>query len=358
MNRFPPEILSHIFSEAVPGEDWYCGFQECIETPLRISQACRVWRDIAISDRRLWSYLFIDRNTIRFNKHAKEVFDTWLERSKGASLNYRLDLVFVKRDPIFKEAEFVALEIIKALVSQQHRWHNINIFWFPTLLVDGVPDLHLANMPKLTSLSLAVAQQLRVSIDFSKSLRLRAVELCGNFDLSSCDETLRLLRSPSTLTFQRVYLMDGVIRSCLNLKAAPFLEELHINFNKRVKPPIPLRSQHESPVLVPGLRCLILMHDRCYRSSESILDNVILPSLNALVLWGEPLVNFFKRSLPPLTFLAVHSEITRDDTVLEILRLLPILKDFRYIFTSVTTLFLISHAKHKKAGEKRPGEGG
>ncbi|KAL5483547.1 hypothetical protein ACEPAI_8779 [Sanghuangporus weigelae] len=334
MFRFPPEILSHIFSKAVPGEDRYRDFRECIKPPLRISQVCRVWRDIAISDGRLWSYLFIDRNTIRFYKHAKEVFDTWLERSKGASLNYRLEFDHGKR---FEEAEFVALDMIKALVSQQHRWGNINIDWYPSPYVDEAPDLCLANMPMLTSLSLSVTRHSRFSIDFSKSSRLRAVKLHGDFDLSPCDESLRLLRSPSTLTFLRACLRDGAIRSCLNfMEAAPFLEELHITFHGPVELPTSLQSEHESPVLVPALRRLILSGD-C-RSPESLLDYVILPSLNALMLWGEALVNFFKRSLPPLTFLVINYEITREDTVLEILRLLPTLKDFRYLFASVSTL--------------------
>ncbi|KAL5521063.1 hypothetical protein ACEPAG_8985 [Sanghuangporus baumii] len=121
------------------------------------------------------------------------------------------------------------------------------------------------------------------------------------------------------------------------MEAAPFLEELHIIFHGPDKIPTSPRSEHESPVLVPVLRRLRLTGDR--RSSESILDNVILPSLNALVMWCEPRVNFFKCSLPPLTFLVIHYKATHEDTILEIIRLLPTLKDFRCIFAPVSARF-------------------
>ncbi|KAL5505003.1 hypothetical protein ACEPAH_7666 [Sanghuangporus vaninii] len=341
LNKFPPEILSHIFSEAVPGEDWDCHFQVCVKVPLRISQVCRVWHDVAVSDGRLWSYLFINVNTLRLCKHAKVLFDTWLERSEGASLNYTLEFDFGLQ---LEEVEFVAVDMTKALVSQQHRWENIKIIWSPNLPGDDALHLYLTNMPKLTSLNLEMTQPTYFSIDFGQSSRLRAVRLSGDFDLKPCDETHRLLRSSSTLTFQVVYLKDDTVCSCLNfMEAAPFLDELHIIFDGYIESSISVRSERENPVLVPGLRRLSITHGSGPHYSTRqvmILDFVTLPSLNALEFSsefrGETLVNFLKRSLPPLTYLAIDCLRVQEDALIESLRLLPTLTEFRYLCTLIS----------------------
>ncbi|OCB91225.1 hypothetical protein A7U60_g1512 [Sanghuangporus baumii] len=357
MSKFPPEILSHIFSEAVPGEDSDCHFlQECIKIPLRISQVCRVWRDVAVSDGRLWSYLFINVNTLRLYKHAKVLFDIWLERSNGAALDYSLDFMFQKHHANQGIVE-VAMDMIKTLVAQQHRWRSIEILWSPPReYVGNALELYLTNMPKLTSLDLEIAQPMCFSIDFSKSLQLRVVRLSGDIELESCDETLPLLRSPSTLTFQRgsltfkrACLRNGAICSYLNfMEAAPFLEELHIIFDGYVELSYPvLRSKHENPVLVPGLRRLSITHNYnpiFIRHQHLFLDYVTLPSLDALQFSSEfrddALVNFVKRSLPPLTYLAIDCVDVREDAVIESLRLLPTLTEFRYLCQFVSARFL------------------
>ncbi|KAL5483546.1 hypothetical protein ACEPAI_8778 [Sanghuangporus weigelae] len=106
------------------------------------------------------------------------------------------------------------------------------------------------------------------------------------------------------------------------MEAAPFLEELHIIFDG-----------------LPGLRRLSIAHNldpRYVRCNELFLEYVTLPSLDALQFSYEfrddSPVNFVKRSLPPLTYLSIDCENVREDAVIESLRLLPTLTEFRYHF--------------------------
>ncbi|KAL5521064.1 hypothetical protein ACEPAG_8986 [Sanghuangporus baumii] len=349
MDSFPSEILSRILREAVPdpGESRDSNFhlRQCIETPLHISHVCRVWRDIAISDRKLWSCFSINTDFASIYKHAKVLFGIWLERSNGAALDYSLEFKF-KKYQANHGLEEVSMDMIKMLVAQQHRWRSIEILWSPSREYVGKDlELYLTNMPKLTSLNLKIAQPIRFSIDFSKSLRLRAVRLSGDIELESCDGTLPLLKSPSiltfqhgTLTFDRACSNKGAICSYLNfMKAALFLEELHIMFAGRVESIGPSRSKREYPVLVPGLRRVIVAHNlnpNIARYHKLFLEYVTLPSLDALQFSCEfiddSLVNFVKRSLPPLTYLAIDCESKLEDAVFECLRLLPTLTEFRY----------------------------
>ncbi|KAL5483508.1 hypothetical protein ACEPAI_8740 [Sanghuangporus weigelae] len=190
-------------------------------------------------------------------------------------------------------------------------------------------------MPALTYMYL-LFHPIHASIDVGKSPKLKWVDLEGNFDILATQEPACSLTFPSKLTFKGAR-PDESIRSCLNfLSAAPFLKELHIDFSDSAAPtPTSLDN-----FVVHGLRRL-----KCSSliGMKKFFDNLTLPSLEALEyvsgFEGEVLVDFFRRSSPPLTFLDIDHKNTKEDAVIEILRLIPTLKDFRYIHASVSSRF-------------------
>ena len=101
INKLPPEILCEIFwwvvstgpksygRTAVPARG----------TPLRVSQVCKTWRDIALSYGRLWSFLYINGRSlhdayVRDGFDLVVLFDMWIARSGRAALNCVIDWDF------------------------------------------------------------------------------------------------------------------------------------------------------------------------------------------------------------------------------------------------------------------------
>ncbi|KAL5499189.1 SEC23 [Sanghuangporus vaninii] len=192
-------------------------------------------------------------------------------------------------------------------------------------------------MPLLTSLSLDFSP-LRITIDLGQSPQLRRVNFRGDFDLLPIQGPLQLLTLPSKLNFAGECLKKSAIVSCLNfLEAAIFLEELIIYFNGISSPPT--SPSNDGCQFVSGLRRLKLNN-----YARGILDNVTLPSLEvfsfgSIIVSGEDrseiifsddgfdfLVDFFRRSRPPLTYLSLVGASAHADIIIPILRMLPTLR--------------------------------
>ncbi|KAL5499185.1 hypothetical protein ACEPAH_1703 [Sanghuangporus vaninii] len=337
MDRLPFEILSDIFLgtilhhldlKSAPAS------AEFINAPLRISHVCRIWREVAVNDGRLWSHLTLGGWTGHQHKIRKPIFDTWLARSKEAPLNYRIMLNIPVQD--YNEFD----DIVNQLVSQQHRWRDVQFGWFDICRSGGKNEFHLTNMPLLTSMSLDFRYPVHITIDFGQCLQLTAINIRGSFDLLPIQRPLQLLTQPCKLTFTGECLKKSAIVSCLNfLKAAIFLEEFTIYFDE--VPSLPTLSSNDNSQFASGLRCLKLNYAR------GILDNVNLPSLEVLSCGSyaeardgsEILVDFFRRSRPPLTYLSLKGDSGHEDIVIPILRMLPTLRHLDLFDVHVSTRF-------------------
>ena len=119
----------------------------------------------------------------------------------------------------------------------------------------------------------------------------------------------------------------------------PALEQIHITFHQ-YDSSRHLAAGFETGIILPSLR---KMEFRGYAESELVLDSVTLPSLEVLKLkapgQGMPLVNFFERSAPPLRILGIQCVDTSEETVIEVLRLLPTLQEFWFHFASISSRF-------------------
>ncbi|KAL5521093.1 hypothetical protein ACEPAG_9015 [Sanghuangporus baumii] len=264
-------------------------------------------------------------------KNLKAIFDTWIARASRSPLYFTTRFEERRRNPGEESAE-LAVHIIKALLLRQHQWKDARCVWSKVWPPEDAPVLLLNDMPALTYLYLLFKPPIHASIDVGKSLKLRWIYLEGNFDILATQEPACSLTFPSKLTFKGAR-PDESIPSCLNfLSAAPFLEELHIDLSDSTAPtPTSLDN-----FVVHGLR---LLKCNSLISMKKFFDNLTLPSLEALEyasgFEGEILVDFLRRSSPPLTFLDIDHKNTKEDAVIEILRLIPTLKDFRYIHASV-----------------------
>ena len=345
MDKLPSEILCEIFFRAVSiATESYKLMPKCDRrTPLFISHVCRTWRDIALSDGRLWSYLHINLSALRSARKKnglRIIFDTWIARSGTAPLNYTIGWDFERASPS-KEGVKCAVHIATTMIKERHRWADVD---FLGALEYGCPEdrgpLRLTDMPMLTKIRLIYKSHRRLTFDLGRSPQLRRVELYGNFAIAASERSLRHLREPSSLRFQGDYKAEDVVQSCQNFLAiAPFLEELHLDFEDRLRPSDPLGGYR--PVYI-GLRRLSLSPRY---GPEVFVDNVVLPSLEALHFackaqeGGQKLLRFFERSLPPLTHLSIRGDCAHEDFLIPCLGLLPALKDLQVAWASMSTRF-------------------
>ena len=350
MDKVPAEILRKIFLETIlelyeyldePGytDPDELPTREYIDRPLCLTHVCRLWREVAISFSTLWSYFLIERDAISRRRHFRSLFDMWLERSKGAPLSYKFDIALGA----------TAVYVAKALLSQQHRWADVEFCWPGEVWADALenyPDRNfdMTNMPVLNSLFVYCKFPLHFKIDLSQSARLRKLTLSGDFDLVGKKDALPLLTSKANLCFSRGKSANDAAHSCLNfLEAACSLEELHVRFEWGPRKSKFAPGTSKRMVTAPRLRKLMVDSD--IGESRTFLDSVTLPSLKVLqysTFWSdEPILPFIKRSLPPLTFLSLSSveRVLEEEPIIEALRLLPTLEDLRLLHTSISTRF-------------------
>ncbi|KAL5522546.1 hypothetical protein ACEPAG_8562 [Sanghuangporus baumii] len=333
MDRLPFEVLSDIFLRAIlpPAILDLKSRPVRAETiniaPFRISLVCRFWREVALNDGQLWSHLVLIVWAVEGLTIGKPIFDVCLARSKQAPLNCRILLNATAQK--YNESS----DIANQLVSQQHRWRDVRFSWHKICFSGDNHEFRLTNMPMVTSLALAFGSPLHITIDFGQSPQLRSVNIKGDFDVLPVQEPLQLLTLPSKLFFEGMCLEKSAIVSCLNfLKAAISLEELDIYFRGifLLSSPLSISPSNGNSQIVTGLRRLKL------NCAYGILDNVTLPSLEVFDFGSiffeqgsEVLVDFFRRSRPPLTYLSLAGVSAREDTIISILRMLPTLRHLK-----------------------------
>ncbi|OCB89476.1 hypothetical protein A7U60_g3366 [Sanghuangporus baumii] len=205
---------------------------------------------------------------------AVEIFDTWLLRTDSCPLNYRLIVgeVTPSNEPLYRAANHMIL----ALLSQQHRWRNVEIRWDDKLL--GV--LVVNNIPLLSSLSLLLPcdyYETAFEVDISLSSELRDLRLGGFFRLNGCGDSMHRHMSSCHLVFvHHMHSLDGHMFWKL-LRTAPRIE--HLCAIGIVMDAAPLPNAY--PLHLCDLRTLQL---ELHRASFFLLDKLTLPALKALKL--------------------------------------------------------------------------
>ncbi|KII88079.1 hypothetical protein PLICRDRAFT_659327 [Plicaturopsis crispa FD-325 SS-3] len=134
---FPPELLSEIFllnaaSEHSPSIGSFSG-----QRPLRLSQVCRRWREIALSTPRLWSTLTLSPRRGSVESYRALVF-MWLERSRQCPLSLSVGI-----RPLAASSH----SVFQPLTLHSPRWENLT--YTPGVEeLDGITG-HLPNLRSL-----------------------------------------------------------------------------------------------------------------------------------------------------------------------------------------------------------------
>ena len=92
----PPDILREIFEESVTCSN---GLPSLKNAPLNVAHTCKLWRDVVLSNPRLWSRFCIEENEAShfdptcpaYSKKLGCALQLWLGRSGNASLRCRID---------------------------------------------------------------------------------------------------------------------------------------------------------------------------------------------------------------------------------------------------------------------------
>jgi hypothetical protein len=112
--KLPQEILSIVFRILV-NEPWYSRPQKAQLACL--TEVCKYWREVAINDSILWSYIHIKMSKIPLRTHNQlKYIDICLERSKDALLD--IVISFWKRG----ESEAYIVEQVRELAVTNFSW--------------------------------------------------------------------------------------------------------------------------------------------------------------------------------------------------------------------------------------------
>ncbi|KAL5521109.1 hypothetical protein ACEPAG_9031 [Sanghuangporus baumii] len=342
MDALPSEILCNIFLMTLP----YPSCQTPMSMAICISHVCRSWRATALWYGKLWSYLCINYNVTKCRNRRKmleEVFDTWLSRTNGSPISY----VFLcsLNGEADKEDHHRAEHIITTLLSYQHRWKDVTFSWKGVEFSSGFPGMSLINMPLMESLVFDVDLPIRASINIAQSSRLRSLVLRGNHDLLADEGMMHLLKDPIHVSFwsSNKFAGDGALvvqQGTLRCTLFDVFFEAVIDWDLSNSSRSAYRLYLYGPLHAPNVKALSLA---CRDAPSAVIDNLILPSLRALHYTSDAcdgiLLRFFQKSMPPLTFLSVHGDCTREDALIPIFRSLPSLKHLRYTDAFVSRRF-------------------
>ncbi|EJC98307.1 uncharacterized protein FOMMEDRAFT_162102 [Fomitiporia mediterranea MF3/22] len=325
INSLPLEILGVIFHEYVRSA--YLRDGEIIWA-VRISSVCQRWRDAALSLGVIWTYLDYDFH-FEPRKNLLEILDTWLCRSNGAPLNF--SFIYNLEHWRSEEDNEVAERAVLMLLSHQWHWGKVMFNW-QFMTSPSFSGIWLTNMPKLTSLKLYVKlddgrYKGGGRIDFSQSSRLEYLHLNCPIPLGVGDKPVYLpVAATIDLDLHGHFSARATVSQCLDvIEAAPNLRKFRTSsctVNEAV-------NYEERPITSHNLRILVLRGG----NASLVINKLDLPALMVLTCRDgysgsadEHLISFVRRSLPPLTHLAIGGNCTDETAVMNILPLLPLLR--------------------------------
>ncbi|KAF9472673.1 hypothetical protein BDN70DRAFT_925572 [Pholiota conissans] len=286
IQRFPPEILSHVFKLCLPEDPMNIEFwgdrvvdNYTICTPLILSGACRWWRSVAYSTPQLWSTIlipFFHKDTDSYDRDITDTFPPlplpivvkqWLDRAGNLPLSINVFEAPGNHGWNRKQQKII-VQIIEQLNLKCSRWQKLKFC--------GLPDnLELfswsdATLPQLRMLDLSLYFE-GDSVNFKiyaaglKMLSIKNISLkVLNFDWSNLTE-LSMVGQPLSDCLDALQRAPGLLQFIARDLASP---------HRGVMPP-------QSPIILPNITFLEIDD-----SSSRFLENVTFASLKTLVLKG------------------------------------------------------------------------
>jgi len=132
--KFPPEIISHIFTLCLPWvpplHDHY-RIQEEWAIPLFLGAICRKWRHVAWSTPRLWTTVVVrisPRTAKQLRGSLPQFVNEWLGRTGVLPLTIQFSAARLrKREEGYDEVKSLACLIIGILNRHSERWQNLDL---------------------------------------------------------------------------------------------------------------------------------------------------------------------------------------------------------------------------------------
>ncbi|KAH8119512.1 hypothetical protein DFH11DRAFT_450891 [Phellopilus nigrolimitatus] len=335
--RLPPEVVREIFLACLSRN--YHRLSSC-EVPWNVSQTCRYWRDVALTTSRLWAFLHYDSSNDMSLPAFEVVLNTWLLRSGSSLLHYTVN---ISVENCLGESNHAAERIITTMLQHQSRWRDL------TLLCDGLCpseefSMEMSSMPQIERLALCFAVTFILedfTLDLASAPNIKNLILECTEVFEPLPEQLQLtnLRSCS-LNFPAPPEDNYFADACLQLlHAAPNIEEFRVEF-ENAETCFPWFS---TSINLPLLRGLYMANSI---DVTFILGKLTAPALISLSISSEledsgpVLLDFIKRSQPPLTVVRVCEGFTEEEYLLEALRLLPSLEELLIVDSSLSAHFL------------------
>ncbi len=237
----PPEVISEVFQWALV-LDSQSGYSNRSGTsllqdfpPINVSQVCRNWRQIALSEPSLWAFIEVDADGSEDLQRALPRVKTWLQRSSPSSAPLSLKIKF----PAYNnEAGADTANRCEAADSLFQELGREKIRWKEVSISSGLPAsaFVLANLPMLQELQYdGRGDATTPRVDLSTIPSLRRFSASGPVKLSAVPSSLVL----ANLTFMDLKIggryCDSLTTSdCLRiLRCTPHLTEFRVEIGRR-----------------------------------------------------------------------------------------------------------------------------
>ncbi|KAJ7617189.1 hypothetical protein FB45DRAFT_841009, partial [Roridomyces roridus] len=146
IRRFPPEILSLIFSFAVEATFYFGDISEVVGpmthlAPWVFTRVCRRWAEVALATPSLWAMVFLDLDRVG-ERDVLQMVDLLHHRSRNMPLTVKI---------FSEQAERRSHQVLDAAVVHAERWENVDLYLKLPLLL-RLTDIggHLSALRTLT----------------------------------------------------------------------------------------------------------------------------------------------------------------------------------------------------------------
>lgn len=218
-------------------------------SPMWMSQVCRFWRRIALSQSSLWSNFVIDATVppakngnlserLRLTSKIHAALDIWLPRSGIAPLDVSVAIPFSSRHSKGEEELYASsLRLYQRIVLCSTRWRNVTLKRSATSWVEfSESKTLLLDLPHLENLDwrldTASFCEERV-LDLSMSPRLKSLEVHGRCTFEFGEQTFNSLASVRYSPVIGGVLTRAFFRTIFNTSSLEFLE-LVLNSSRNV----------------------------------------------------------------------------------------------------------------------------
>ncbi|KAJ3487709.1 hypothetical protein NLJ89_g11687 [Agrocybe chaxingu] len=313
VNRFPPELVSRVFTEACCPDIRVTssmarklfphirqGVDQGNQNPLRLQMVCRTWREIALSNPRIWSTIWVNMGW-GGDEPYRQFIQEWISRSGDVPLSLSLYEIAYQY-PIYERESLARMRLLFDVINNtSSRWRELNLFLSEDLVKMLGGDM--IGAPLLESIFRGRFLN-EYGGNYTAPLILRVRPSLTHVSLNMCKHT------GMVIDWNRV--------THVEMKVTPVEDVLGLFPDAPSMTHLTLKSVHGFSRPLPGeiihnrLRVLKVSADSWRREAmDPLLDRLTLPSLEELHLGGSfiQITNLILRSHCRITKLSIDQNL-------------------------------------------------